>query len=741
MEYLKAYKDFINGRYLSEGVRITAGILLPAFVMSYFNLLPVGIVMSVGALCVSATDAPGPMRHRINGMFVCILVIAIVAIIVGSVSNSFVLTGAIIFVFGFLFSMLTVYGTRTSAIGIAALLVMILNLQTPIHGINILTNALYILIGGTWYMLFSLLLYKIRPYKLIQQTLGELIQSIAEYLRTRSGFYDSNPDYEKINGSLFQQQSVIQTQQALVSELIFKTRAIVKESTHTGRVLLKIYLDVVDLFESIMTTYQQYSILHQKFDATGILEEFKHHIIAIAKELDELGLAIKSGVTSYSNENNLANIKLMREHFESLRLHYMTNENVDDFISLGRILNNIEDLAEKINTLHFYTTYDKKISKAKLNDVDHSIYSESQDIRPSLFFSNLNFRSNIFRHSLRVSFALLVGYIISLFFHLGHSYWILLTIVVILKPAYSLTKTRNKDRLVGTFLGIVIGVIILFLIKNNIALLIIMILFMASSYVFIRTNYFASVLLMTPYLVIFFHLLNPGNLKVVLTDRILDTAIGSVIAFIASIFFVPQWGHLTIKLYMIEMLNANNAYFKIVANGFIDDNEINTKELKLARRNVLVALANLSDAFTRMLSEPKRFQKSTESIHHFVVLNHTLTSHLSTLSYYLTSGKNSFRSADIFPVIENTQLQLANAISCLDGKEATSKPDKSALLNLNENAAMLLRKRQEEILKGELETETKKLLVQVKSVVDQFNYIFSVSTEISKSCKDLSVNF
>jgi uncharacterized membrane protein YccC len=190
---------------------------------------------------------------------------------------------------------------------------------------------------------------------------------------------------------------------------------------------------------------------------------------------------------------------------------------------------------------------------------------------------------------------------------------------------------------------------------------------------------------------------------------------------------------------MSQMLTANNNYFTIVANGFSDNKEINGEELKVARRNVLVALANLSDAFTRMLSEPKRFQKSTESIHHFVVLNHTLASHLSTLSYYLTSGKNNFRSADIIPVIENTELQLANAISCLDGKQAISKPDKGALQNLNEMAATLLRKRQEEVLKGELETETKKLLVQVKSVVDQFNYIFSVAAEISKSCKDISV--
>lgn len=740
MIYSKTYKDFINGRYLSEGVRITAGILFPAFLMSYFNLLATGIVMSVGALCVSATDTPGPVRHRVNGMAVCIIVITIVSIIVCYSVVSIVLLGILIFCFGFLFSMLTVYGTRTSAIGIAALLIMILNLQTPLHGINIFTNALHILTGGTWYMLFSLALYKIRPYKLIQQILGDFIQSIGEYLKLRGSYYSKDPEYVKINEELYQQQSVVQTQQNLVSELLFKTRAIVKESTHKGRVLLKIYLDAVDLFESVMTTFQHYDILHKQFDATGILEEFREHINAMVAELNEIGIAVKSGETSRGNGNNLKKIDHTREHFESLRQNYMTDENVDDFISLGRILNNIQHLAEKINELHFYTTFDKKISKENVSDIDYSIYTESHDIRPSLFFSNLNLKSNIFRHSLRVSFALLTGYIISLFFHLGHSYWILLTIVVILKPAYSLTKTRNKDRLIGTFLGIIIGVIILFLIKNNIALLVLMILFMATSYVYMRTNYFMSVLLMTPYLVIFFHLLSPGNLTKVLTDRIFDTFIGSAIAFIASIFFVPLWEHVTIRLNMVQMLQANINYYTVIAKAYSGDAVLNITEIKKSRREVLVALANLSDAFTRMLSEPKRFQKSTEAIHQFVVLNHTLTSHLATLSYYLSVRKNPFRSNDIIPVIESTELHLKNSIKHLEeNKDAITIPDKGGLRKLNEYAAVLLNKRKDEILKGELETETKRKLVQVKSVIDQFNYIYSVATEIYKSSKEITV--
>ncbi len=94
--YLKAYKSFINGRYLSEGIRTTAGILFPAFLMSYYNLLEAGIVMSIGALCVSATDAPGPVHHRTNAMLLCNLIIGIVAVAVGFADGYSILLGVII---------------------------------------------------------------------------------------------------------------------------------------------------------------------------------------------------------------------------------------------------------------------------------------------------------------------------------------------------------------------------------------------------------------------------------------------------------------------------------------------------------------------------------------------------------------------------------------------------------------------------------------------------------------------
>lgn len=733
MDYVKTYKSFVSGRYVSEGVRFTAGILLPAFLMAYFGKLDIGIVMSVGALCVTATDNPGPMRHRVNAMLICNVVMLFVALAVGYADASQLLLGVVITIFGFFFSMLTVYGARGASVGIAGLLVMILNLETKRHGMDIWTNALYLLTGGIWYMLFSLLLYKIRPYKLIQQILGEMVQGIAMYLELRGDLYRNEPDYEKINKLLLQQQLHVQTQQNLLSEVLFKTRAVVKESTHTGRVLLKMYLDAMNIFETVMTTYQDYRILHQQFDRTGIMDDFHMLIRSLAEELAEIGIAIKSGTRTSVSEINSGRIKEVRKHFEELRHNFMDNKNIDEFISLGRIMKNIEDLSEKINGLHASTGYDRKLKKME-NSPDPDSYTASTDIRPSLFKDNLNLKSNVFRHSLRVTFALILGYYISLLLQFGHSYWILLTIVVILKPAYSLTKKRNTDRIIGTFAGIVTGILLLLLIHNNKALLIIMILLMTGSYIFMRTRYFISVLLMTAYLLLFFHLLDPANVRAVLSERIIDTLIGSGIAFTASLFLVPAWEHTTIRFYLVEMINANIEYFKITGHAFTTDQKPADHDLNLKRKNALVALANLSDAFTRMLSEPKRFQKGPEAIHRLVVLNHTLTSHISTLAYFLRTRINSYRSVRLLPVISVTVQHLENAVHQLEERTASKVSwDIDSLKKINEYATELLDKRREEIAGGHFETETKKLLIERKSVIDQFNYIYSISGDIEKS--------
>ena len=78
MDLIKEYKSFINSYYLGEGLRITTGAVLPALLLNYFGLLSIGVLVSLGAVCVSGSDSPGPIQHRRNGMQVCTVIIFVV---------------------------------------------------------------------------------------------------------------------------------------------------------------------------------------------------------------------------------------------------------------------------------------------------------------------------------------------------------------------------------------------------------------------------------------------------------------------------------------------------------------------------------------------------------------------------------------------------------------------------------------------------------------------------------------
>ena len=733
MDYIKEYKSFVNSHYLSDGIRITAGIVLPAVIFQHFNLLSAGVVVSLGAMSVSITDTPGPIHHRKNGMLACIVINTLMTLLTGLAAPYPVLLGVLIVVACFSFSMIAVYGARANSIGVSALLMLVLNITGRHQGWDLLINAGYVLAGAVWYTLLSLLLYSFRPYKLAQQALGDCIMATANYLRIRASFYEKEVGYEKTYQQMMEQQIVLHTEQNLVRELLFKSRDIIKDSTTTGRTLLMIFTDIVDLFERTMTSYHDYKALHEAFKDDDILEQFRQLVIELANELDEIGIAVKSGTTSEETGELAARISSTKDNFNAFRDSKRTAENVDSFISLRQILNSISDIAVRIHTLHLYTAYDKELTKKMARPLDYDKFVTHQPIDWKLLQDNLSFASNNFRHALRVSIATLAGFIIAQFLPLGHSYWILLTIIVILKPAYSLTKKRNYERLVGTILGAAMGMFILYFIKNNDALFVIMLVLMIGTYSLMRTNYMISVIFMTPYILLLFHLLSNASFQTIIIDRVTDTAIGSVIAFLANLILLPAWEQEQVSQYMLETIRSNKDYFTTIAGTFAG-NPVSNTIYKVSRKNAFVALANLSDAFTRMLAEPKSKQKNIKPLHQFVVLNHMLTSHIATLSYYVKPLAEKFASHDFMPLIHNTTAHLEEAEKIIaETPGETVVPENLTHNAIQQHLQHLLQARRKELQAGILQSETQKKLTEFKPIADQFNFIDNIATDIKNT--------
>jgi uncharacterized membrane protein (TIGR01666 family) len=668
----KEIRSFFFSQYFSDGLRMSLGILLPTILLLQFNEFDLGITLSLGALCICVIDNPGPVIHKRNGMAIGNLCLFLVAVTTGFARLNVYTLGLEVTVFSFLFSMFIVYGNRAASVGTAALLIMIFMMDREIPANEVLIYSLQILAGGLWYMIFSLLFFGIRPYRAAQQALGENVEDIVKFLRIKADFYLPGTDIDANYHKLVSQQIQVSQHQDAVRELLFKSRVMARESTNASRILVLTFVDLVDMFEQIMATHYDYTQIREKFKNTGILTDIGNLVHQMANELENIGYAILSN-TRYQH---LVDFNPALEQLK-LKIDVIGDVQETSNLVLKKILINLRDLNKEIeNIFNYYNSSSSKILIENKSDVEYSKFVTHQDFEPHVFFDNFTLDSAAFKHALRVSLVCLVGFTVAKALALGHhSYWVLLTIIVILKPGFSLSKQRNYQRLIGTIAGGVIGIAILMFVPNNNVQFALMLIFMLGTYSFQRLNYVVSVIFMTPYVLILFKFLKIGHLDIV-EERIVDTIIGSTIAFIASYIIFPTWEFEQIKHSLADVIYSNVSYLVKIAKT-VTGTTVTTTEYKLARKDVYVKSANLSAAFERMTSEPKSKQRNIKDIHKFVVLNHILSSYTATVASEIAVKGMHKTTPDILKLVKKSINVLNESSKKLGGQTCVFTGEKA----------------------------------------------------------------
>ncbi|WP_442587145.1 FUSC family membrane protein [Pedobacter sp. AW31-3R] len=650
---IRDIQDFLLSTYFADGLRITVGVLFPSLILAQYGMLNYGMTLSLGALCVSVVDSPGPIVHRRNAMLLTTAVITLLSMLVGLTNKNPYFIGFLLVIFSFIFSMFFLYGTRAASVGTAALLILVLSIDDIRPWEDVLVYSLLILGGSLWYTFLSYFFYRLRPFRIVQQTLSDSIHEVSEFLRAKAKFYNQNVNYEENYADLLELQIQVHEKQDAVREVLFKTREIVRDSTPEGRFLLVVFVDMVDLYEQVMSTYYNYNLLHEQFDAVGILKRYGMVITRIAIELDEIAFALKTGGIPRSPVTLVEEVEALKNEILTLE-----KENTDGryntlgIIALKNIEVNIENILARVKTINGYFNKNEK-KKLKNRDIDTEKFITRQTIDSKLMFENLTFSSSTFRHSLRVAIVMLIGFLVARMLNSSHSYWVLLTILVISKPGFSLTKERNYQRLIGTVVGAFLGMGILVYIHDKNALFVILLICMIGAYSFQRKNYVVSVLFMTPYILVLFDFLGMGSLSIA-RERIYDTLIGSGIALLGSYTLFPNWEHINLKEAMLKTLSSNMDYFEQMTYLYFEK-EQNLTNYKVARKEVYVASANLASLFQRMFSEPKSKQFLMKELHQFTALNHLLSSYIATLSLYYKEHAYTMTNPEALkPVVSNT---------------------------------------------------------------------------------------
>ncbi len=615
---------FLSSQYFSDGLRTTLSILLPSLVLAQFGQLQAGLAMSLGALNVSLSDAPGPVMHRRNGMAISTITSFVVTFITGFARMNEYALGAEILLFSFFFSMFAIYGNRATSVGTAALLIMILMIDRPMDATGVVHESILVLSGSVWYSIISLLVSRLQPYRLAQQALGQCIHEIAKLMAIKADFYDTSTILDDDYRRLIAKQVDVSEKQDAVREILFKSRRIVSDSTRTGRLLLLTFVDVVDLYEQIIAMYYDYSDIRERFGKSGVLDQISRLIRRLSVELDHIGLAIQLPVPLHKPVDAAPRLEALKYSIDAL------GDQEGSKLVLKKVLVSLRTISQRLSALQ------KNLALPSVSPIDNEAmeygrFVSHQEIDLKSFLDNLTLDSSVFRHSVRVAIAMLLGFVITKFLPYGHhSYWVLLTISVILKPAFSLTKQRNIERISGTLAGGLIGVFILTFIPNKDIQFAFMVLFMLGTYSAQRTNYIVMVICVTPFILILFSFLGVSYLGVA-EERFFDTLLGGIIALMASYVLFPRWESEQLTKPMQAILKANIRYVQLLLDS-LSGRRIGLIDYKLARKEVYVTSANLSAAFDRMLSEPKHKQRNEKLIYEFVVLNHILSANIATIT-------------------------------------------------------------------------------------------------------------
>lgn len=627
------FLHFLHGQDFANGLRISFGAILPALVGFYFGDLGTGIAISLGALYASIADTPGPVAHRRNALLATLFLVFLMTLVTQLVNAYLILLILELLIFSFLFSMLAAYGPRAAAVGTTAMLIIFLNILPPEGGHNIVEYSAYITLGSGWYALLSLSLTQVMPYRLAQQELAEAVRETAAFIRMKAEFYDPKSDINKSYEKVIDQQIKVNTHLHSLREILFKSKLIVKDSTSIGRVLILVFSDIIDLFEKAMSTQFNYDEMRGKFGDTEALKEIRFTLIRLSNELDNFSYSLASNGRPKMLFDLPADLDKLKRVIDLTA----SDKNENTFY-LKKVLINIRSISRRTQTLYSYFQNKEVDTQRNIGDISKFVSHDIIDLK--IFRNNFTLKSDIFRHAIRTSIVMVVAFVLANAINFGqHVNWILLTILVILKPGWSLTRERNFQRLVGTIIGGAVGIILLILVTDPTARFFMLLVFMVLTYSLIRINYIIGVIFMTPYLLIMFSFLGEGTIDVA-RERIFATFIGCGLAFISSYIILPSWEGEQIEKYMRKLVIANYNYFIKVPETLVNS-ELTETDYKLARKEVYVASANMASAYQRMITEPKRKQKNSKNLNKFIVVNHLFTSHTANLIDAVRSTNNT----------------------------------------------------------------------------------------------------
>jgi uncharacterized membrane protein YccC len=218
--------------------------------------------------------------------------------------------------------------------------------------------------------------------------------------------------------------------------------------------------------------------------------------------------------------------------------------------------------------------------------------------------ANLNFESAAFRHAIRLAACTALGEGFGRSLSWDRTYWLPMTVAIILKPDFTATFSRGVLRLAGTLAGLGLATVLFRFLPAGVGSEIVLVGALTFVMRWAGQAHYGILVAAVSALVVVLVAITGVSPSDVIWARGVNTAAGGALALAAYAIW-PTWQRTQIREAMAQMLDAYREYFRAVTQVFLQPEMLDYERLDAARMAARLARSNVEASLDRMTAEPR----------------------------------------------------------------------------------------------------------------------------------------
>ncbi|MBL7634159.1 YccS family putative transporter [Atlantibacter hermannii] len=615
------------------------------------------IPLTLGVVAAALTDLDDRLAGRLRN-----LIITLICFFIASASVELLFPWPWLFAVGLMIStcgfiLLGGLGQRYATIAFGALLIAVYTMLGVSLYQHWYQQPLLLLAGAVWYNLLTLIGYLIFPVRALQDSLARSYEQLAWYLEMKSRLFD--PDIEEERQAPMMELALANSQ--LIATLnqtkaLLLTRLRGDRGQRGTRRTLHYYFVAQDIHERASSAHIQYHELRQKLRYSDVMFRFQRLLSMQGQACQALARSILLR-TPYQHDPRFERAFVhLDAAISRIRPDAMSDAEKK---AIGFLINNLRDVDAQLASIES----EQALAEPRSDEnqlADDSLHGVNDIwLRLSRHFTP---ESALFRHAVRMSVVLCIGYAFIQVTGLQHGYWILLTSLFVCQPNYNATRHRLALRVIGTLIGVAIGIPVLWFVPSLEGQLILIVITGVLFFIFRTVQYAHATMFITLLVLLCFNLLGEG-FEVAL-PRIIDTLIGCAIAWAAVSFIWPDWRFRRLDQVLERALNANCRYLDAILEQYHQGRD-NRLAYRIARRDAHNRDAELASVVSNMSTEPHVSDELRETAFRLLCLNHSLTGYISALGAH----REKVVTPDILAILDDAVCYVDDALHHLPADE------------------------------------------------------------------------